>query len=220
MNFDDAIAIPIGIGKALPGHCRVPSDVHGMVVFIHGSGSSRHSPRNRAVADYLTSIGLGTLLFDLLTEEEGQRRQNIFDIDLLTDRVTNARGWLSEHWATRDLPIGLFGASTGAAAALASAAMQPSGVDAIVSRGGRPDMASRFLAKVTAPTMLIVGGQDTSVLEWNKMAATNLRCESRVEVVPGATHLFEEPGALETVADLAGAWFLNHMRAASQSIIR
>jgi putative phosphoribosyl transferase len=191
-----------------------------MVVFIHGSGSSRHSPRNRAVTDYLTSIGLGTLLFDLLTEEEGQRRQNIFDIDLLTDRVTNARGWLSEHWATRDLPIGLFGASTGAAAALASAAMQPSGVDAIVSRGGRPDMASRFLAKVTAPTMLIVGGQDTSVLEWNKMAATNLRCESRVEVVPGATHLFEEPGALETVADLAGAWFLNHMRAASQSIIR
>jgi len=207
MFIDEAVEIPVGIGRALPGHCRVPDGAHGLVVFVHGSGSSRHSPRNRFVADYLNGQGLGTVLFDLLTLEEGQRRQNVFDIDLLADRVAGARTWLGNHNHLGHLSIGLFGASTGAAAALVSAALNPDGVGAIVSRGGRVDLAGRWLPKVAAPTMLIVGELDTDVREWNRQSAARMRCEHRLEVVPGATHLFEEVGALDEVAALASTWF-------------
>ncbi len=210
--FDDDVAIPIAAGRTLPGHCRIPAGAHGVVVFVHGSGSSRHSPRNRFVADYLNAQGLGTLLFDLLTETEGQRRQNVFDIDLLADRVGSTRSWLSDHELLSSLTVGLFGASTGAAAALVSAALTPQGVSAIVSRGGRVDLASHWLPKVTAPTLFIVGGQDEAVLEWNEQSARLLRCEHRVEVVPGASHLFEEVGALESIADIAATWFTDHLR--------
>lgn len=208
--FDDDVTIPIGAGRTLPGHCRIPAEALGVVVFVHGSGSSRHSPRNRFVANYLNDQGLGTLLFDLLTEDEGQRRQNVFDIDLLADRVGNTRTWLSHHDQLSALHVGLFGASTGAAAALVSAALQPEGVGAIVSRGGRVDLADGWLPKVLTPTLFIVGGQDEAVLEWNEQAARLLRCEHHIDVVPGATHLFEEAGALETVADLAATWFVDH----------
>jgi putative phosphoribosyl transferase len=210
--LDDVVAIPIGAGQALPGHCRIPTEARGVVVFVHGSGSSRHSPRNKFVADYLNDQGLGTLLFDLLTEVEGQRRQNVFDIDLLADRVGNTRTWLRNHEQLSALRVGLFGASTGAAAALVSSAMQPEGVDAIVSRGGRVDLADGWLSKVLAPTLFIVGGLDDAVLEWNEQAARLLRCEHRIDVVPGASHLFEESGGLETVADLAATWFIDHLR--------
>jgi putative phosphoribosyl transferase len=210
--LNDVVAIPIGAGQALPGHCRIPTEARGVVVFVHGSGSSRHSPRNKFVADYLNDQGLGTLLFDLLTEVEGQRRQNVFDIDLLADRVGNTRTWLRNHEQLSALRVGLFGASTGAAAALVSSAMQPEGVDAIVSRGGRVDLADGWLSKVLAPTLFIVGGLDDAVLEWNEQAARLLRCEHRIDVVPGASHLFEESGGLETVADLAATWFIDHLR--------
>lgn len=209
--FDDDVAIPIGAGRSLPGHCRIPAGAHGVVVFVHGSGSSRHSPRNRFVADYLNEQSLGTLLFDLLSEDEGQRRQNVFDIDLLADRVGNTRTWLRNHEQLSAVGVGLFGASTGAAAALVSAALQPDGVGAIVSRGGRVDLADRWLSKVLAPTLFIVGALDDAVLEWNEQAAHLLRCEHRIDVVPGASHLFEETGALETVADLAATWFVDHL---------
>jgi putative phosphoribosyl transferase len=218
--LDSAVAIPIGASATLTGHCRIPPGATGLVAFVHGSGSSRHSPRNRQVADYLNDQGLGTLLFDLLTEDEGRRRQNVFDIDLLADRVAGVRTWLATDSELSSLSLGLFGASTGAAAALVSAASQPQGVAAIVSRGGRVDLAGRWLGKVLAPTLFIVGGDDQQVLVWNEESARQLQCEHRLEAVPGATHLFEEPGALETVAELAGSWFLDHMRAASQSIIR
>jgi len=211
MFFDDDIAVPIGIGKSLPGHCRVPEGAHGLVVFVHGSGSSRHSPRNQLVADYLIHHGLGTLLFDLLTEDEGGRRRNVFDIDLLVDRVGNARNWLRTHPQLSTLKVGLFGASTGAAAALVSAASDPEGVQAVVSRGGRVDLAGRWLTKVRAPTLLIVGGDDDQVLTWNRDSARQLTCESRLEVVKGASHLFEEPGALENVARLASSWFTAYL---------
>lgn len=207
MFIDEPVEIPVGVARVLPGHCRVPDGAHGLVVFVHGSGSSRHSPRNRFVADYLNGQGLGTVLFDLLTLEEGQRRQNVFDIDLLADRVAGARTWLGNHNHLGQLSVGLFGASTGAAAALVSAALNPDGVGAIVSRGGRVDLAGRWLPKVAAPTMLIVGELDSDVLEWNRQSAARMRCEHRLEVVPGATHLFEEIGALEEVAALASTWF-------------
>ena len=209
--FDEALSIPVGARRELPGHARVPRDATGLVVFVHGSGSSRHSPRNRFVADYLNGHGLGTLLFDLLTEDEEQRRQNVFDIDLLADRVGNARNWLAEHQVLGDFSVGLFGASTGAAAALVSAAQAPEGVHALVSRGGRVDLAGKWLAKVLAPSLFIVGALDDQVLEWNEQAARLLRCEHRVDVVAGATHLFEEPGTLEEVADLATSWFTKYL---------
>jgi len=195
----------------LPGHLVVPTAPRGIVVFAHGSGSSRHSPRNVQVARYLRTAGLGTLLFDLLMPEEAVDRENVFDIELLAVRLLAATRWLRSQPATASLPIGYFGASTGAAAALWAAAEDPL-VDAIVSRGGRPDLAGARLGAVVAPTLLIVGGDDHAVLRLNEAAAAQLRCEHRLDVVTGATHLFEEPGALEEVADLARDWFLTHLR--------
>jgi pimeloyl-ACP methyl ester carboxylesterase len=180
------------------------------VLFAHGSGSSRLSPRNTFVAEALHRAGIATLLFDLLTEQEAADRANVFDIPLLADRLGRASAWVRTVPATRELPLGFFGASTGAAAALVAAAGRTD-VRAIVSRGGRPDLAEDALENVSAPTLLIVGGYDHEVLALNRSAYRRLRCERRLEVVPGATHLFEEPGALEAVVALARAWFLKHL---------
>ncbi|MGZ8221331.1 MAG: dienelactone hydrolase family protein [Methylobacter sp.] len=201
-------------GFILTGFLTVPEHAKGLVVFAHGSGSSRFSRRNRFVAEILNDAGIATLLFDLLTPNEediDQRsREFRFDIDLLTDRLVGVIDWVSGETATAALPLGLFGASTGAAAALGAAAARPGKVVAVVSRGGRPDLAQPHLAKVKAPTLLIVGGEDTVVTGLNRQAAAQLPVEHRLEIVPGATHLFEEPGKLEQVANLACAWFLHH----------
>ena len=197
--------------RQLPGRLTVPSGARGLVVFAHGSGSGRHSPRNQAVARALNDAGLGTLLFDLLSPEEEADRANVFDIPLLAGRLGAATAWLRDQEDAHTLPVGLFGASTGAGAALWAAAEPDSPVGAIVSRGGRPDLALPRLAAVRAPTLLIVGGRDAAVLEMNRDAARRLNCEHRIEVVPGATHLFEEHGALEAVAALAARWFLEHL---------
>ncbi|RLV04618.1 hydrolase [Streptomyces griseocarneus] len=197
----------------LDGELAVPRGAHGIVVFAHGSGSSRRSPRNRAVAVGLGGAGLGTLLFDLLTEEEADNRRNVFDTTLLAHRLSDATSWLRDEPAAEGLPVGYFGASTGAAAALWAAAEPGADIAAVVSRGGRPDMATARLWAVTAPTLLIVGGADDVVLDLNRRAQEHLRCENRLAVVPGATHLFEEPGALETVTELARDWFAGHMPA-------
>ena len=205
--------VDVAVGSiVLPGHLKVPRDACGIVVFAHGSGSSRHSPRNRYVADRLNAFGLGTLTFDLLTVAEANDRRNVFDIDLLAVRLAGAVNWLHANAPFGDLPIGLFGASTGAAAALVAADDPPVPIAAIVSRGGRPDLAGPHLAHVTAPTLLIVGGADTAVLELNREAQRQLRCEHRLSVVPGATHLFEEPGTLDAAAELAARWFVEHCR--------
>jgi putative phosphoribosyl transferase len=180
-------------------------------VFAHGSGSSRHSPRNRFVASILNGAGLGTLLFDLLTTDEELDRAQVFDIPLLGDRLGLVTKWLEAQPEMTGLRIGLFGASTGAAAALWAAAEPSARVAAVVSRGGRPDLAFPVLAEVRAPTLLIVGGTDELVLDLNRQAQEQLRCESRLSVVPGATHLFEEPGALKEVAGLARDWFVRHL---------
>ena len=195
----------------LPGRLTIPSGATGIVVFAHGSGSGRNSPRNQAVARALNHAGLGTLLFDLLSPEEEADRANVFDIPLLAGRLGVATAWLRDEVDAGALPIGIFGASTGAGAALWAAAVPGSPVRAIVSRGGRPDLARARLDAVRAPTLLIVGGRDEAVLEMNRDAAGHLTCEHRIEIVPGATHLFEEPGALEAVADLAARWFLEHL---------
>ncbi|MEV7678521.1 phosphoribosyltransferase family protein [Streptomyces sp. NPDC088341] len=201
--------VVIGAGRtALPGSLVVPDDAPGIVAFAHGSGSSRYSPRNQAVASALNRAGFGTLLFDLLTPDEEQDRTNVFDIGLLAERLTLAVLWLRRE---RALPVGCFGASTGAAAALMSAAEPHTDIAAVVSRGGRPDLAAGRLAEVRAPTLLIVGGADIEVLRLNRQAAGRLRGEHQVAIVPGATHLFEEPGALEAVAHLATGWFTQHM---------
>ena len=191
----------------LAGDLAVPPDAGGLVVFAHGSGSSRLSKRNRQVAAALNECGLATLLLDLLSVDEEADRANVFDIDLLSGRLVTATRWASGHPGTERLPVGYFGASTGAAAALCAAAALGDGIGAVVSRGGRPDMAGKCLERVTAPTLLVVGGADRAVLALNEQAATRLRCPHRIEVVPGATHLFEEVGALERVAELAAAWF-------------
>lgn len=183
----------------------------GLVLFAHGSGSSRHSPRNTYVASALRQAGLATLLFDLLSESEAGNRANVFDIDLLADRLLAATAWSQTYETTRSLRLGYFGASTGAAAALVAAARLGDGIGAVVSRGGRPDLAGRVLPLVKAPTLLIVGGRDTEVLALNRAALRALRCEGMIEIVPEATHLFEEPGALKTVVDLARRWFLSHL---------
>lgn len=204
------MTIPAGT-VPLAGHLTVPEGAAGIIVFAHGSGSSRFSPRNQAVAGALHEASLATLLFDLLTDDEAAARANVFDIELLGDRLRAATAWLGQSPAAR-LPIGYFGASTGAAAALWAAGAPDAAVVAVVSRGGRPDLAGERLATVRAPTLLIVGGHDDDVLELNREAASALRCEHRVDVVPGATHLFEEPGALEQVARLAADWFTSAIR--------
>ena len=199
-------------GATLPGRLAVPADPRGLVVFAHGSGSSRHSPRNRFVAGILEQAGLATLLIDLLTDDEAADRANVFDIELLGGRVGAVAAGARADERLRHVRLGLFGASTGAAAALVAAASADADVAAVVSRGGRPDLAGDHLRRVTAPTLLIVGGRDTQVLALNQDAARLLRAEHRLEVVPGATHLFEEPGTLEAAADLARDWFVTHLR--------
>ncbi|MEW2433854.1 phosphoribosyltransferase family protein [Streptomyces caniferus] len=195
-------------GVRLTGDLTVPADSRAVVMFAHGSGSSRHSPRNRLVAAALNDAGLGTLLFDLLTPAEEAHRANVFDIDTLAGRLTDATGWLRGRIAG---PVGYFGASTGAAAALRAAASPDADIAAVVSRGGRPDLAGPLLSGVRAPTLLIVGGNDPLVLDLNREAEAALRGETRLEIVPGATHLFEERGALQQVAALARDWFISHM---------
>ncbi|WP_457033587.1 dienelactone hydrolase family protein [Kitasatospora sp. P5_F3] len=208
----EEVVVPVG-GSALSGDLALP-EVRATVLFAHGSGSSRHSPRNRAVAAALQRAGLGTLLLDLLTEQE-ERRDRVtaelrFDIGLLTSRLVAAVDWLATHPDTGRAPVALFGASTGAAAALQTAAERPARVESVVSRGGRPDLAGAdALARVQAPVLLIVGGRDHEVLRLNEAAAEQLRAPHRIDVVPGATHLFEEAGALERVAELAREWFLH-----------
>ena len=200
-------------GVVLPGSLLVPTAAAGVVVFAHGSGSSRLSPRNALVAHALNRAGLGTLLFDLLTKDEALDRANVFDIPLLGGRLAAARRWLREQPETQALPTGYFGASTGAAAALWAAAEPDADVRAVVSRGGRPDLAKPRLGLVSAATLLIVGGADEVVLELNRRALEELRrCERELVVISGATHLFEEPGALEQVAEHAIAWFTTHLR--------
>jgi pimeloyl-ACP methyl ester carboxylesterase len=209
---------PIAISAAgvrLLGDLTVPAEPRGLVVFAHGSGSSRLSPRNRAVAQALVDAGLATLLMDLLTaEEEAVDRRTAhlrFDVELLGGRVVATLDSLASHPVTGALAVGCFGASTGAAAALIAAAQRPERVRAVVSRGGRPDLAGEALPRVTAPTLLIVGERDAEVIELNRRAQALLAGESRLDIVPGATHLFEEPGALERVAGLAREWFLRHL---------
>jgi putative phosphoribosyl transferase len=196
----------------LPGRLTVPDGARLIVVFAHGSGSSRHSPRNQLVADVLNRAGLGTLLFDLLTPTEEGVRSNVFDIEKLGRRLADATRWLQANPATQGLDVAFFGASTGAGAAVWAAAEPDLDVRAVVSRGGRPDLAGPRLAAVRAPTLLIVGSRDEHVLALNRRAAAQLRCEKRVAVVPGATHLFEEPGTLQAAAELARDWFTSHLR--------
>jgi putative phosphoribosyl transferase len=206
-----SVEIPVRAGISLPGELVGPASPSGVVVFAHGSGSSRRSPRNLTVARRLNDAGLATLLFDLLTQREADDRANVFDIELLSARLVAASRWLQQEPQVAGHALCYFGASTGAAAALWAAAELGSDIAAIVSRGGRPDLAWQRLAEVTAPTLLIVGSRDTVVLDLNEQARGQLRCPSRLEVVPGATHLFEEPGALATVADLASDWFTRHL---------
>ncbi|MGQ0665769.1 MAG: dienelactone hydrolase family protein [Nitrospiraceae bacterium] len=206
-------AVRIARGKLnLEGLLGVPAGSPGVVVFAHGSGSGRFSPRNNFVARHLQQNGLATLLLDLLTEEEANDRRKVFDIDLLADRLLLTKTWLESDPRTSKLGIGYFGASTGAGAALQAAAREPSNVNAVVSRGGRPDLAEPYLPSVTAPTLLIVGGWDEPVIEMNQSAYDLLTCEKKLIIVPGATHLFEEPGTLEQVAEQAGRWFQRYVR--------
>jgi putative phosphoribosyl transferase len=208
--------IRLGTGpSALEGTIELPATPCGIVIFSHGSGSSRHSPRNRFVADVLRRAGLATLLLDLLMPEEDLNYRARFDIDLLTERLGVAAQTVSKHASTRGLPVGLFGGSTGAASALRVAAAMPNSIRAVVSRGGRPDLTgAALLCKVKSPTLLIVGGRDDLVIGLNEAArAALVNCEREVVIVPGATHLFEEQGALEQVAELATQWFLRHLPA-------
>lgn len=214
---EDVIHVDVDVAAEtlyLPGSLAMPSSATGIIVFAHGSGSSRLSPRNTMVAQRLNDAGMGTLLFDLLTPAESEERSNVFDVTLLAGRLQAAAAWLRSVTGAETAPIGFFGASTGAAAALVAAARMGTGVSAVVSRGGRPDLAGAALERVIAPTMLIVGGADVEVLELNRAAGGRLQCEKRLEIVRGATHLFEEPGALERVAGLAASWFAQHFSGA------
>jgi putative phosphoribosyl transferase len=205
-------AVRVAIGPLrLAGDLQVPADAAALIVFAHGSGSSRLSPRNRAVAEALNRRGMATLLFDLLTAEEEADRANVFDIPLLAGRLAAAVQWVDGQEALAHLPLGLFGASTGAAAALVAASRLGTRVGAVVSRGGRPDLAGSALEGVTTPTLLIVGGFDDIVITLNQKAFAALRAKKALEIVPGATHLFPEPGALERVMELAGDWFETHL---------
>jgi pimeloyl-ACP methyl ester carboxylesterase len=205
-----AVTVPVDDVR-LDGELAVPDGASGLVVFAHGSGSSRLSPRNNFVAEVLRARGLGTLLFDLLTEAEDRRRETRFDIDLLTERLLGATAWLRDREGTTGMRLGYFGASTGAAAALCAAARRGDDIGAVVSRGGRVDLASERLPSVTAPTLFVVGGADTEVLELNREALAVLTCPNELAVIEGAGHLFEREGALEEVADLAAAWFATHL---------
>lgn len=198
--------------KVLEGILRVPEDALGLVIFAHGAGSSRLSPRNNFVAEELGKRGIATLLFDLLTVKEAADRSNVFDIPLLSERLIKAVEWARSQPELSSLPVGLFGSSTGAAAALSAAAHAPSDVKVVVSRGGRADMAGAALAKVEAPVLLVVGGLDFTVIDLNKAAADQMTCKRRLEIVPGATHLFEEPGTLEKVVKLVGDWFETYFK--------
>jgi dienelactone hydrolase len=206
---DEPVRIPVGTAE-LTGELEVPAGADALVLFAHGSGSSRHSPRNRFVAESLRWRGVGTLLFDLLTsdeEEEDMRTGRLrFDVHFLAERLIEVTDWVRADARVRDMGIGYFGASTGAAAALIAADDRPE-VRAVVSRGGRPDLAGPALARVRAPTLFIVGSNDMPVTEWNAAALEQMRCVKELQVIPGATHLFQEPGALERVAELAGSWF-------------
>lgn len=215
MTDPELFSVRVGAGDVeLAGDLTLPSGATGLVVFAHGSGSSRHSPRNKSVAAYLARSGMATLLFDLLTEAEelvDRRTRHLrFDIPMLADRLVRVTDWLGAQPMTRDLAIGYFGASTGAAAALIAAARRPDKVAAVVSRGGRPDLAAEALPAVHAPTLCIVGSADTEVLDLNTRALARVRTEKRLEIVPGASHLFEEPGTLRQVARLAADWFRAH----------
>lgn len=219
-RLDDEQPVQVTVGPVtLDGNLSVPAGARGIVLFAHGSGSSRHSPRNRFVADVLRAGGLATLLVDLLTAEEEaidvQTRHLRFDIGLLAERLGGVTDWLQQYPETRHLAIGYFGASTGAAAALVAAAERPDAVSAIVSRGGRPDLAESALARVRAPTLLIVGGNDEPVIAMNRWALEQLRTVKRLVIIPGATHLFEEPGVLEEVARLARRWFERYLTPAT-----
>jgi len=209
-DFKDEVQVSIGSVK-LDGNIFIPKNAQGIVLFAHGSGSGRHSPRNKYVAEVLNKAGLGTLLIDLLTQEEekidDQTAQLRFDIDFLAQRLVGATNWLLKNNETKSLNIGYFGASTGAAAALVAASDYPNVVKAVVSRGGRPDLAGPVLHKVKSPTLLIVGGNDYPVIDMNQEAFDKLKTEKKMVIVPGATHLFEERGTLEVVAQLAADWF-------------
>ena len=212
--MNQEVRIPAG-PATLNGSLSVPAGASALVLFAHGSGSSRHSPRNRFVARTLNEAGLATLLFDLLTREEEavdiHTAQHRFNIGFLAERLVHATQWaMGEDQPTRNLRVGYFGASTGGGAALAAAAKLPAQVGAVVSRGGRPDLAAEALPQVQAPTLLIVGGKDNVVIGLNEHAKAQMRCEVELEIIPGATHLFEEPGALERVAQLASEWFRRH----------
>jgi putative phosphoribosyl transferase len=209
-TFNDTVRIDAG-GASLPGDLLVPDGAKGLVIFSHGSGSSRKSTRNRAVATYLHDAGFATLLFDLLTPEEDLVYENRFNIPLITTRLIDTAHWIKKNPAVKHLAIGFFGASTGAASALGAAANLGDEIKAVVSRGGRPDLTVDALAKVGSPTLLIVGGNDGIVIDLNKEAQEELRCENKLEIVAGATHLFEEPGALEKVAFLAADWFRKYL---------
>jgi putative phosphoribosyl transferase len=208
-GLEQDVEIPGG-PQRLMGILRVPLGARVIVAFAHGSGSGRLSPRNQFVARSLEEAGMATLLLDLLTEDEARDREKVFDIELLAERLLGAAEWLSRQPQTGALSLGYFGASTGAGAALMAAAKKPTGVGAIVSRGGRPDLAMDHLSLVNSPTLLIVGGNDDVVIELNEQAMGGLRCPKELVIVPGATHLFEEPGALEEVARLAKNWFVRH----------
>src|SRR6266516_857022 len=213
------VRIPAG-RATLDGNLSIPENASALVLFVHGSGSSRHSPRNQFVARTLNNAGLGTLLFDLLTPEEeaidARTAELRFNIKLLAERLVHATNWAKQQQQTRDLRIGYFGSSTGGGAALDAAAERPQDIGAVVSRGGRPDLAGEALPKVQVPTLLIVGGDDEIVIELNEQARDRMRCEVKLEIIPGATHLFEEPGALEQVAKLASDWFVDHIGAKSE----
>jgi len=211
MSTSTLAHIPAG-PVTIEGMLEIPERAIGLVLFAHGSGSSRHSPRNNYVAGVLRAAGVGTLLMDLLTPEEDRDYSRRFDIGLLTQRLLDAARWVGDQESTRDLPLGFFGASTGAAAALEAAAALGDQAHAVVSRGGRPDLASeQALMKVAAPTLLLVGGYDDGVIDLNQLAFDQLRCEKEMVIVPGATHLFEEPGTLEAVASRAAGWFAEHL---------
>lgn len=210
-HTDELETIPVE-DVELEGMLEIPADTTGIVVFAHGSGSSRKSPRNNFVAEVIRDRGLGTLLFDLLTEAEDRRRENRFDIPLLTDRLVGVTEWLRERPETSEASLGYFGSSTGAAAALRATARTSDEIDAVVSRGGRVDMAETILGEIDAPTLFIVGGADTEVLELNRRAAEDLTCEKELHVVEGAGHLFEGEGELEEVAGVAADWFAEHLR--------